>query len=60
MAGDFNVDFAKASRNCTILDTFMQTFDLLEVTHLLILHSHTGGITTSPPHLFSSYLEHYC
>jgi hypothetical protein len=28
MAGDFNVDFTKPSRNCAILDTFMQTFDL--------------------------------
>ena len=29
IAGDFNVDFAKASRYCTILETFMQTFDLV-------------------------------
>lgn len=29
ITGDFNVDFAKASPNCTILETFMQTFDLV-------------------------------
>ena len=29
IAGDFNVDFTKASRNCAILETFMQTFDLV-------------------------------
>ena len=50
-AGDFNVDFAKASRNCAILDTFMQTFELLRGdTSCDVLHSHTGGMTTSPPH----------
>ena len=29
IAGDFNVDFAKVSPNRTILECFMQAFDLL-------------------------------
>lgn len=53
IAGDFNVDFVKSSRNCTILETFMQTFDLVR--------GDTSDITFTyrrDDHQSSSWVDH--
>ena len=57
IAGDFNVDFAKVSPNCTILEYFIKPLTSLRVIYAPISHPHTDvTITSSIPVLIMLFV----